>query len=440
MSTIRFVSAPTGEDVYALVRNCANGQIFNTDTPGFEAYNASNYADYAIACTEQGDSGTYAFTMPSVAAGVYDIEFRQVDDTAPAEGVDELLDGGVAEWMGSAFAAVADGKATGFAVAGDQMDLVDAPNATAVTAIQAGLSTFDPDTQPVGVGAFVEDALDAQAIKADAVTKIQDGLALEASVQDVYTDTQRVDGMIENSSGNRFTEKALEEAPSGGGGGGLDEAGVRAALGMATANMDDKQGEILAAIGNLDVGGGTGDYAVTVTVVDGDEEPVQGAVVTALYNRALAATGTTDASGEVVLLLNAGEYEVGARAGGFISNIIEHEVTVDTGTHEVTVALDTIVIQGSAPGLITVVVPCYGNDGAAAVGVAISLTLQDPGAPGGYSGRHRTVTTDGQGIAQFPDCFTSSRYTVSAIPAKGTLTIVTPASGDSYEVEDGFLI
>ncbi len=57
--------------------------------------------------------------------------------------------GSVSGAVGSVTAAVTtDGasrtasKATGFAVAGDQMDLVNAPNATAVTAIQSGLSTL----------------------------------------------------------------------------------------------------------------------------------------------------------------------------------------------------------------------------------------------------------------------------------------------------------
>lgn len=36
----------------------------------------------------------------------------------------------------------------------------------------------------------------------------------------------------------RFTTNALEQAPSGGGGGGLDAAGVRAAIGLASANLD----------------------------------------------------------------------------------------------------------------------------------------------------------------------------------------------------------
>lgn len=40
---------------------------------------------------------------------------------------------------------------------------------------------------------------------------------------DIYTDTQRVDGLIENSSGDRFKAKALEEAPTGGGSAFLDE-------------------------------------------------------------------------------------------------------------------------------------------------------------------------------------------------------------------------
>lgn len=47
----------------------------------------------------------------------------------------------------------------------------------------------------------------------------REALNLDAKVSDVYADTQRVDALIEDSGGDRFTEKALEEAPAGGGGG-----------------------------------------------------------------------------------------------------------------------------------------------------------------------------------------------------------------------------
>lgn len=62
-------------------------------------------------------------------------------------------------------------------------DLVDAPNATAVAAIQDGLSTFDPTTQAVTVEAIEEDAIDAEAIAADAVAAVQSGLATASALQ-----------------------------------------------------------------------------------------------------------------------------------------------------------------------------------------------------------------------------------------------------------------
>lgn len=51
--------------------------------------------------------------------------------------------------------------------------------------------------------------------------------------------TDKLDDTLEDDGGTyRFTTNALEQAPSGGGGGGLDAAGVRAAIGLASANLD----------------------------------------------------------------------------------------------------------------------------------------------------------------------------------------------------------
>jgi hypothetical protein len=49
-------------------------------------------------------------------------------------------------------------------------------------------------------------------------------VAKEATLDGVATQTTRVDGLIEDSSGDRYTTKALEQAPSGGGGGDATEA------------------------------------------------------------------------------------------------------------------------------------------------------------------------------------------------------------------------
>jgi hypothetical protein len=70
-------------------------------------------------------------------------------------------------------------------------------------------------------------------------------VAKESTLAGVATQTTRVDGLIEDSSGDRYTAKALEEAPSGGGGGDATEA---------------KQDEIIATLGtpaDIDGGGAT---------------------------------------------------------------------------------------------------------------------------------------------------------------------------------------
>jgi hypothetical protein len=49
----------------------------------------------------------------------------------------------------------------------------------------------------------------------------------------------------------RFTTNALEQSPAGGGGGGLDAAGVRAAIGLAAPNLDTQLSDISTKTANL---------------------------------------------------------------------------------------------------------------------------------------------------------------------------------------------
>jgi len=62
------------------------------------------------------------------------------------------------------------------------------------------------------------------------------------SLTNIYTDTQRVDGLIEDVSGNRFTTKALEQAPSGGGG----DVNVTQVGGVAVTSPDDLKADVSA--------------------------------------------------------------------------------------------------------------------------------------------------------------------------------------------------
>jgi hypothetical protein len=78
-----------------------------------------------------------------------------------------------------------------------------------------GLASADLDTQLSGLDGDIAalNDLDAAGVRSAV------GLAsanLDTQLGDIYTDTQRVDGLIEDSTGDRFTAKALEEAGGGG--------------------------------------------------------------------------------------------------------------------------------------------------------------------------------------------------------------------------------
>lgn len=62
---------------------------------------------------------------------------------------------------------------------------------------------------------------------------------IDTEVAAIKTVTDKLDTAVElDGAVYRFTTNALEQAPVGGGGSGLDAAGVRAAIGLASANLD----------------------------------------------------------------------------------------------------------------------------------------------------------------------------------------------------------
>lgn len=88
--------------------------------------------------------------------------------------------------------------------------------------------------------------------------------------------TDKLDDTLElDTSVYRFTTNALEQAPTGGGGG-LDAAGVRAAIGLASANLDTQLGAI--------------DTVVDAILVDTAEIGAAGAGLTALASAANLST------------------------------------------------------------------------------------------------------------------------------------------------------
>jgi hypothetical protein len=97
----------SGATVYAVVLNSL-GQAWNTGSAAFEAVTSADWANYAIAMTEQtaGNlTGIYAGSFPSgiTVPGVYDIIFRQQAGSAPAASdTNNGMLGGEFYWTGSA--------------------------------------------------------------------------------------------------------------------------------------------------------------------------------------------------------------------------------------------------------------------------------------------------------------------------------------------------
>jgi hypothetical protein len=59
----------SGVNLYAIITNRLNGQIWNNSTLAFEVFNSANWASYAVALTEQSPTGKYIATRPAGTAG-----------------------------------------------------------------------------------------------------------------------------------------------------------------------------------------------------------------------------------------------------------------------------------------------------------------------------------------------------------------------------------
>ncbi len=111
-----------------------------------------------------------------------------------------------------------------------------ASTATEVKAVEDKVDDVYTDTQRVN-GLVEDDGTGNDRFSAKALEEAPSGGGTPPTVEeirqeidanstmlaDIYTDTQRLDGLLENSSGDRFKAKTLETAPTGGGSAFLDE-------------------------------------------------------------------------------------------------------------------------------------------------------------------------------------------------------------------------
>ena len=132
-----------------------------------------------------------------------------------------------------------------YAAAGDQMDLINAPNATAIAAIQAGLALeatlagIAADyARRTGDYAAAGDQMDLiNAPNATAITAIQAGLALEATLDAIM--------------GAGWVNQTLVEIYASIVSGGISPAAIRDALGLATNNLDAQLSGLVTYFTNI---------------------------------------------------------------------------------------------------------------------------------------------------------------------------------------------
>jgi len=254
-------------------------------------------------------------------------------------------------------------KATGFAVAGNQMDLIDAPNGTAVTAIQLGLALEATLTAIKGGGwsdetlAAIKAVLDTAAAdvenidgsamigtngaalasswsatlatnlgalvtKFSGITLVKNWFAMLAGKAADAPTLAEVQATTAGASFDNTTDSM--EALVDGGAAGLTAQQVRNAMGLASTggtaadSIDDKLDDIPADVdtelssthgdGSWEsAGAGTGAFPITLTVNDDSGDPVSGAKIRLQVTGGWAHV-VTDASGEADFAVDAGSW------------------------------------------------------------------------------------------------------------------------------------
>lgn len=178
-------------------------------------------------------------------------------------------------------------------------------------------------------------------------------------------------------------------------------AGVPAA-GSVDKHLDDileDTGTTLPTqIAALDIGGGTGVYACTWTVNDGTTV-LQGATVSFWLAGVLRGTGTTDASGEVSMSLDAGTYTVAISLSGYTFASTTHTVSATASTWTKTFSMTAIVFSPTPDAdQVTAWGYVYGPAGTVESGATIVLEQRTAGARQIYDNAPRTLTADGSGL------------------------------------------
>jgi hypothetical protein len=160
---------------------------------------------------------------------------------------------------------------------------------------------------------IMNDVDDLHATDLPAVKTVLDDLHA-TDLPAVKTDTAAIKLKTDNLPSDPADESLLESAIAAVGGG-VDAAGMRAALGMAAADLDAQLANILASGGS-----GSGAISWVYNLLDNSGNPVADALIWVTSDIAglnVLASGRTDAFGNVTFYLDAGVVYVWGRKSGF---------------------------------------------------------------------------------------------------------------------------
>jgi hypothetical protein len=162
--------------------------------------------------------------------------------------------------------------------------------------------------------------------------------------------------------------------------------------------LEDTGTTLPAQIAALDISAGTGTYACTWTVDDGSTA-LEGAKVSFWLAGVLRGTGTTDASGEVSMSLDAGTYTVAISLSGYTFASTTHAVSATASTWTKTFSMTAIVFSPTPDAdQVTAWGYVYGPAGTVESGATIVLEQRTAGARQIYDNAPRTLTADGSGL------------------------------------------
>lgn len=162
--------------------------------------------------------------------------------------------------------------------------------------------------------------------------------------------------------------------------------------------LEDTGTTLPAQIAALDISAGTGTYACTWTVDDGSTA-LEGATVSFWLAGVLRGTGTTNASGQVPMSLDAGTYTVAISLSGYTFASTTHTVSATASTWTKTFSMTAIVFSPTPDAdQVTAWGYVYGPAVTVEPGATIVLEQRTAGARQIYDNAPRTLTADGSGL------------------------------------------